>query len=180
MQPANGNDVDTPVGQQPPNGDINHHDSATMEDDAGDQRRNTAAVPAVDMQVPGLGCCFIEFRNVEEAGQVKRILDGRIFGGHEVFVTYFSETRFKRGDFANPMPNTDEPEVGLKDIGMNAPLLDDGMDTSDNEEEEGMGDATNRDDDEENRMNVLDDAKARKKGKQPSPSLAAEDLEIID
>lgn len=50
-------------------------------------------------------------------------------------------------------------EVGLKDIGMNAPLLDDGMDTSDNEEEEGMGDATNRDDDEENRMNVLDDAK---------------------
>ncbi|EER15605.1 hypothetical protein Pmar_PMAR022927, partial [Perkinsus marinus ATCC 50983] len=38
MQPANGNDVDTPVGQQPPNGDINHHDSATMEDDAGDQR----------------------------------------------------------------------------------------------------------------------------------------------
>ncbi|KAF4734602.1 hypothetical protein FOZ63_032015, partial [Perkinsus olseni] len=131
---ADGDDdeVNTPDAQA--NGQ--HHDSATMDD--GDNTAAAAqkgtAVPAVDMQVPGLGCCFIEFRNVEEAGQVKRILDGRFFGGHEVFVTYFSETRFQRGDFANPMPNTDEPELGLKDIGENAPLLDDGMEASDEED----------------------------------------------
>ncbi|EER00951.1 conserved hypothetical protein [Perkinsus marinus ATCC 50983] len=172
------NDVNTP------NGDAHHHDSATMEDShqtTVQGNTSTAAVPAVDMQVPGLGCCFIEFRSVEEAGQVKRILDGRIFGGHEVFVTYFSETRFQRGDFANPMPNTDEPEVGLKDIGENAPLLDDGMDT---DEDDNMVDATNIDDyddgEQDMRIHNRDDVKARKRSKQPSPSLAAEDLEIID
>ncbi|KAF4666216.1 hypothetical protein FOZ61_010033 [Perkinsus olseni] len=174
---ADGDDeVNTPDAQA--NGQ--HHDSATMDDgDNTAAAQKDTAVPAVDMQVPGLGCCFIEFRNVEEAGQVKRILDGRFFGGHEVFVTYFSETRFQRGDFANPMPNTDEPELGLKDIGENAPLLDDGMEASDDED---MMEVADGDADDDQDMNILDkeDTKARKKSKQPSPALAAEDLEIID
>ncbi|KAF4718909.1 hypothetical protein FOZ63_024088, partial [Perkinsus olseni] len=74
---ADGDDdeVNTPDAQD--NGQ--HHDSATMDDadNTTAAAQKDTAVPAVDMQVPGLGCCFIEFRNVEEAGQVKRILDGR-------------------------------------------------------------------------------------------------------
>ncbi|KAF4676522.1 hypothetical protein FOL47_005958 [Perkinsus chesapeaki] len=177
-----GGGVNTPNGVNGSSSTI-HHDSATMDDNM-DDHNNTpssaaaAAVPAVDMQVPGLGCCFMEFRNVEEAAQVKRIIDGRIFGGHEVFVTYFSETRFKRGDFANPMPNTDEPEVGLKDIGPNPPPIDDGMD--DEEDDDDDMDVEGSD----NGMDILDtnDTKVRKKAPPQAPAvpLAAEDLEIID
>ncbi|KAF4695340.1 hypothetical protein FOZ63_007051 [Perkinsus olseni] len=78
------------------------------------------------------------------------------------------------------MPNTDEPELGLKDIGENAPLLDDGMEASDDEDMMEVADGD--DDDEDQDMNILDkeDTKARKKSKHPSPALAAEDLEIID
>jgi RNA recognition motif-containing protein len=69
-----------------------------------------------DANAPGIGFAFIEFATIEGASRAKKALHGRRFGPNEVEAEYFSEDKYYAKEFANPVPNEDEPksQVGLE------------------------------------------------------------------
>jgi len=73
-----------------------------------------------DPNAPGIGFAFIEFATIEGASRAKKALHGRRFGTNDVEAEYFSEDKYYAKDFANPVPNEDEPK---KEVGMELALV---------------------------------------------------------
>jgi len=58
-------------------------------------------IPGVE-NIPGLGKIFVEYSSVEQAKEARKTLQGRLFNGNTVEVSYHDEIAYLRNDMSDP------------------------------------------------------------------------------